>query len=60
MVTVQDVFKTFRFRQVLNTSVLRERSQFAPQAQAVYLGLTWTFGAAQKRPQTFDFGGPGS
>jgi len=56
--TVQDVFQTIRFRQVVDSPVLRERLQFKPNVQAVYLGLAWTFGAAQKRPQTFDFGGP--
>lgn len=56
VVTVQDVFGTIRFRQVVDSPVLRERVQFKPQVQAVYLGLAWTFGAAQKKPQTFDFG----
>ena len=56
VVTVQDVFNTIRFRQVLDTPVLRDRVEFRPQVQAIYLGLNWTFGAAQKRPQTFDFG----
>jgi outer membrane receptor protein involved in Fe transport len=56
VVTLQDVFNTIRFRQTVDSPVLRERLQFKPQVQAVYLGLAWTFGAAQKRPQTFDFG----
>jgi outer membrane receptor protein involved in Fe transport len=58
VVTLQDVLKTIRFRQVVDSPVLRERLQFKPNVQAVYLGLAWTFGAAQKRPQTFDFGQP--
>jgi outer membrane receptor protein involved in Fe transport len=57
VVTVQDVFGTIHFRGVVDTPTLHDVQQFKPQVQAVYLGLAWTFGAAQKRPQTFDFGG---
>ena len=60
-VTVQDVFRTVRFRQVIDTPTLRDRSVGRPDAQAAYVGFTWNFGAAGKRPrdQGFDFGGAG-
>ena len=55
VVTAQDVFGTLRFRQVIDTPTLRDRSGGKPDIQAAFVGLTWSFGAAQKRPQTFDF-----
>jgi outer membrane receptor protein involved in Fe transport len=56
--TVQDVFGSFQFRQVIDTPTLRERNTGAPGIQAVFVGLTWNFGAPNKRPrdQGFDFG----
>jgi outer membrane receptor protein involved in Fe transport len=56
--TVQDVFGSFTFRQVIDTPTLRERNTGAPGIQAVFVGLTWNFGAPNKRPrdQGFDFG----
>jgi len=61
VVTVQDPTRSFRFRQVLDTPTFHERSTFHGNSQAAFVGLTYSFGAAQKRqPQTFDFGqGPG-
>jgi hypothetical protein len=57
VVTVQDVFNTVKFRQVIDTPTLSERVVGRPHVQAAYVGLTWSFGAAQKKPQTFDFNG---
>jgi hypothetical protein len=57
VVTAQDLFNTLRFRQVVETPTLRYQQQFEPAVQAAYVGLTWSFGAATKRPQAFDFGG---
>ncbi|HEY2753714.1 MAG TPA: TonB-dependent receptor [Phenylobacterium sp.] len=57
VVTAQDLFNTLRFRQVVETPTLRYQQQFEPAVQAAYVGLTWSFGAAAKRPQAFDFGG---
>jgi outer membrane receptor protein involved in Fe transport len=55
VVTVQDVFGSLKFRQIIDTPTLRQRIEGRPHIQAAYVGLTWSFGAAQKRPQTFDF-----
>ncbi|MFL5298179.1 MAG: TonB-dependent receptor domain-containing protein [Phenylobacterium sp.] len=59
VVTAQDPFKIYRFRQVIDTPTLHEVNVDRGRIQAAFVGLTWTFGAAQKRPQTFDFGQPG-
>jgi outer membrane receptor protein involved in Fe transport len=58
-VTVQDVFRTVRFQQVVDTPTLRDRSSGRPNVQAAFIGFTWNFGVAGKRPrdQGFDFGG---
>jgi hypothetical protein len=56
VVTVQDPFNTYRFRQTIESPALRETVEGRGRIQAAYVGLSWTFGAAQKRPQTFDFG----
>jgi len=55
VVTVQDPLHSFRFRQVYDAPGLHEVSTGRGNSQAVYLGLNWSFGAAQKRPQGFDF-----
>jgi outer membrane cobalamin receptor len=55
--TTQDPFDVYRFRQVFDTPLLRERSTDRGRIQAAFVGLTWSFGAAAKKPQAFDFGG---
>jgi outer membrane receptor protein involved in Fe transport len=56
VVTVQDPTNSYRFRQVLDTPLLHQVNEGRGRIQAGFVGLTWSFGAAQKRPQTFDFG----
>jgi len=60
VVTVQDVLGSVRFRQIVDTPVLQDRNVAKPDVQAVFLGLTWTFGAPNKRGHDtgFDFGPP--
>jgi hypothetical protein len=58
--TAQDVLGSFRFGSVIDTPTLRDRNSGKPNFQAVFVGLNWSFGAATKRPQAFDFGGGGS
>jgi len=55
VVTVQDPFDRYRFRQVLAAPGLHEVDVSRGSIRAVFVGLSWSFGAAQKRPQTFDF-----
>lgn len=55
VVTVQDPTNSYRFRQVLDTPLLHQINEGRGRIQAAFVGLTYSFGAAQKRPQTFDF-----
>ena len=54
--TAQDPFNIYRQRLVVDTPVLHEVNTDRGRIRAAFVGLTWSFGAAQKRPQTFDFG----
>lgn len=49
VVTVQDVFDSFRFRQVIDTPQLHDRTLGTGRIRAAYVGLAWTFGAPPKR-----------
>lgn len=59
VVTAQDLFGTLRFRRIIDTPTLHDRNGGKPDIQAVFVGLTWNFGGAGKKPrdQGFDFGG---
>jgi len=59
VITVQDPFDRYRFKEVLDTPALRDVSEGRGRIQAAFLGLTWSFGAAAKRPPAFDFGSGG-
>ena len=61
VVTVQDLFGSLRFRGVVDTPTLRDINSSKPAVQAAFIGLNWTFGAANKRPKDpgFDFGAGG-
>ncbi len=61
VLTAQDLFGTLGMEQVIDTPVLRERTEREFNARALYVGLTWTFGAPRRQPERFDFdtsGGP--
>jgi outer membrane receptor protein involved in Fe transport len=55
VVTVQDIFKTARFEQVIDTPLIHERSRRDFDFQSVYVGFTWNFGAPRRQPERFDF-----
>jgi len=57
VITTQDPFDVYRFRQVIDTPILREHSTGRGRIPAAFVGLTWSFGAATKKPQAFDFSG---
>jgi hypothetical protein len=59
VVTAQDPTDSYRQVRVIDTPLLHVRTTDSARIQAVFFGLTYSFGAAQKRPQTFDFGQPG-
>jgi outer membrane receptor protein involved in Fe transport len=48
VLTVQDVFNTFRSEQIIDTALLHDRSISSGRIQAAYLGFAWSFGAPPK------------
>ena len=54
-VTVKDPFNRYDFRQVLGAPGLHEVNVGRGSIQAIFLGQNWSYGAATKRPQGFDF-----
>ena len=59
--TVRDLFETMRNVTYYETPTLRDRSESVFGGRSAFIGLTWTFGNSQGRPQqpAFDFsGGP--
>ncbi|MDB5443337.1 MAG: TonB-dependent receptor [Phenylobacterium sp.] len=57
VITTQDPFDIYRFRQVIDTPTLHEHGTGRGRIQSAFVGLTWSFGAATKKPQSFDFSG---
>lgn len=59
VVTAPDVLGTLRLRQVFETPGLERRTLRENNMRAVYVGLTYTFGSAGRKPRDpgFDFGG---
>lgn len=57
--TVRDLFETMRNVSYYETPTLRDRSESVFGGRTAFIGLTWTFGNTQGRPQQpqFDFGG---
>ncbi|THD60744.1 TonB-dependent receptor [Phenylobacterium sp.] len=48
VLTVQDVFNTFRSEQIIDTALLHDRAIGSGRIQAAYLGFAWSFGAPPK------------
>ncbi|MBE7217501.1 MAG: TonB-dependent receptor [Caulobacteraceae bacterium] len=60
VLTIKDPFGWSTNTTVIDTPTLKQRSSYTFHQQALYLGLTYAFGASGKRaPETFDFGGGG-
>ena len=61
VVTVQDVLKTSRNRLVIDTPLLKQEVTRRQNQQAVFVGFTYSFGAAPKRGREdgFEFEGGG-
>jgi outer membrane cobalamin receptor len=57
VLTAQDLFNGFRYRQTLDTPTLHQITVSRGRIRAAFVGLNWSFGAATKKPQGFDFGG---
>ena len=58
VVTVQDVLKSVKIDNLIDTPVLRQTVHRDFSSRAVFVGLTYTFGAGARKPKEpgFDFG----
>lgn len=60
--TAQDLFGMLRYKQVIDTPMLKSRLRQDFDSRVFQLGFTWTFGGSRQRDQGFDFqngtGGP--
>ena len=61
--TAQDVLGTFSWTEVIDTPLIRQRSEREFNARSVYIGLSWTFGSGPRRQRDpgfeFENGGGG-
>jgi hypothetical protein len=55
VVTVQDPTNMYRFRQVIDTPLLKETVDNRARIRAAFVGFTYNFGVAKRRPEAFDF-----
>lgn len=55
VVTVQDPTNMYRFRQVIDTPLLKETVENRARIRAAFVGFTYNFGVAKRRPEAFDF-----
>jgi outer membrane receptor protein involved in Fe transport len=60
--TAQDLFSTLRYKQVIDTPILKSRLRQDFNSRLFLAGFTWTFGGGRQRDPGFDFqngaGGP--
>ena len=54
-VTVRDLFDEFGATTTLETPTFTDRTSQTFGGRAAYVGLTWSFGSGQRRPEQFDF-----
>ena len=56
--TVRDVFDEFGATTTIQTPTFTDRTSQTFGGRAAYIGLTWSFGSGQRRPEQFDFTAP--
>ena len=56
--TIRDVFDEFGSTTTLTTPTFTDRTSQTFGGRAAYIGLTWSFGSGQRRPEQFDFSAP--
>ena len=56
--TVRDLFDEFGATTEISTPTFTDRTSVTFGGRAAYIGLTWSFGAGQRRPEQFDFSAP--
>ena len=54
-VTVRDLFDEFGAVTTIETPTFTDRTSQTFGGRAAYIGLTWSFGSGQRRPEQFDF-----
>jgi outer membrane receptor protein involved in Fe transport len=57
-VTVRDLLDDFGSTTRIGTASFTDRSDQVFGGRAAFIGLTWTFGGGQQRPEQFDFSAP--
>ena len=56
--TVRDLFDEFGSTSTIETPTFTDRTSVLFGGRAAYIGLTWSFGSGQRRPEQFDFSAP--
>ena len=57
-VTVRDLLDEFGATSTLETPTFTDRTSQTFGGRAAYIGVTWSFGNGQRRPEQFDFSAP--
>ena len=57
VVTANDVLDSFKDDTIIDTPLLRDRTERRPKVRAVFIGFTYLFGGGKQREPGFDFGG---
>jgi outer membrane receptor protein involved in Fe transport len=57
-VTVRDAFDDFGATTTIATPTFTDRTDQVFGGRAAFIGLTWSFGSGQRRPEQFDFSAP--
>lgn len=56
--TVRDLFDEYGATTTIETPTFTDRTSQTFGGRAAYIGLTWSFGSGQRRPEQFDFSAP--
>ncbi|MBP8062632.1 MAG: TonB-dependent receptor, partial [Brevundimonas sp.] len=56
--TVRDLFDDFGSTTTIATPTFTDTTRQTFGGRAAYIGLTWSFGSGQRRPEQFDFTAP--
>ena len=55
---MRDLFDEFGSTSTIETPTFTDRTSVLFGGRAAYIGLTWSFGSGQRRPEQFDFSAP--
>lgn len=54
-VSVSDIFNTMKFKNVLNTDMLKDTAERRRDGRVAYIGLTWHMGSGDKRKDKIEY-----